>query len=100
MLGETYWELMRNIDHWLFELTLIFLFDVVIGMLAYPLFRKWLAAHDRRHHTASCGDVPMTITVPVELLNDIRYIKLAEAIEKCPDESIPHRGLPGHENCL
>lgn len=83
ILSETYWELMRNVDHWLFELTLIFIFDVMIGMLAYPLFRKWLAAHDRRHHRPhNCEDVPMTITVPVELLNDIRYIKLAKAIDK------------------
>lgn len=50
MLGETYWELMSNIDHWLFELTLLALFDGLIGALAWPLVKRWIKTHDRIHH--------------------------------------------------
>lgn len=56
MIAETYWELIRNLDHWAFEITLILIFDVILAGILYPLFRKWLVAHDIRHHGHSCED--------------------------------------------
>ena len=53
MLAETYIELLRDPAHWAFEITLILIFDVIIGMLAWPLFRKWLAHHDKVKHGAN-----------------------------------------------
>lgn len=56
MIGETYIELLTDPAHIMFELTLMLIFDVLIGMLAWPMFRKWLAAHDLRHHGHTCED--------------------------------------------
>lgn len=50
MLAETYWELLRDPAHWLFEITLIIVFDVLLAGLLYPAFKSWLANHDRIHH--------------------------------------------------
>ena len=45
MEHETFWSLARDLAHWEFELFLIFLFDVVLGVFIWPRFRKWI-----RHH--------------------------------------------------
>lgn len=50
MIAETYWELMKDPSHWLFELTLLALFDGLIGALAWPLVKRWIKTHDRIHH--------------------------------------------------
>lgn len=56
ILAETYWELMTDSAHWMMELTMLLIFDVVIGMIAWPLFKKWLQNHDERKHAhIHCG---------------------------------------------
>ena len=42
---ETFWTLLRNLPHWEFELFLMLLFDVVLGLLIWPWFRKWVLHH-------------------------------------------------------
>lgn len=42
---ETFWTLVRDLPHWEFELFLIFIFDVLIGLLVWPYIRKFT-----RHH--------------------------------------------------
>lgn len=57
-LSETYWELMRDPAHWLFEITLILIFDVIIGMVAWPFVKKWIKNHDEKKHAHQhCDDV-------------------------------------------
>jgi len=46
MEDETFWTLLGDIAHWEFELFLIFLFDVVIGLLIWPQIKKWLRHHE------------------------------------------------------
>lgn len=45
MEHETFWTLLGDLAHWEFELFLIFIFDVVIGILIWPHFKRWF-----RHH--------------------------------------------------
>lgn len=58
MVSETYWELMGNWPHWAFELTLMALFDIIIGMILWPFAKKWLQNHDTKKHAHEhCDDI-------------------------------------------
>lgn len=53
LLGaETYWELLRDPAHWLFELTLMGLVDGLLIGVGLRLFKRWLKRHDREVHGA------------------------------------------------
>jgi hypothetical protein len=43
---ETFFTLLKDPAHWLFELFLIFIFDGVIGMVLWPLLKKWSNHHE------------------------------------------------------
>jgi len=45
MQYETFWTLLRDPAHWQFELFLIFIFDVVIGLLIWPTLKRWFKHH-------------------------------------------------------
>lgn len=45
MEHETFWTLFKDIAHWEFELFLMFLFDVVIGILIWPRLKRWAKHH-------------------------------------------------------
>lgn len=45
MEQETFWTLLKDPAHWEFELFLIFIFDVLIGILIWPQIRRFF-----RHH--------------------------------------------------
>ena len=45
METETFWTLLHDSAHWEFELFLMFLFDVLIGMLIWPYIRKFFKHH-------------------------------------------------------
>jgi hypothetical protein len=45
MEHETFWTLLTDLAHWEFELFLIFIFDVLIGLVAWPYLKKFI-----RHH--------------------------------------------------
>jgi len=45
---ETFWTLLTNAAHWYFELFLMFLFDVVIGLAVWPFVRKHWKHHVTR----------------------------------------------------
>ena len=45
MEQETFFTLLRDPAHWQFELLLIFIFDVLIGVLIWPWFRKFIIHH-------------------------------------------------------
>lgn len=58
LLAETYLELMTDRSHLLFEVTLTFIQDVVIGLIIWPFAKKWLKAHDEKKHAhRHCEDV-------------------------------------------
>jgi hypothetical protein len=42
---ETFFSLLRDAAHWEFELFLILLFDVIIGILLMPLLKKYVHKH-------------------------------------------------------
>jgi len=42
---ETFWTLLSDKAHWEFELFLIFLFDVLIGLLIWPWVKKFIIHH-------------------------------------------------------
>lgn len=57
-LSETYIELLKDPAHWAFEITLIVIFDVLLGMVLWPFAKKWLKNHDARKHAHQhCEDV-------------------------------------------
>ncbi|MDB5254410.1 MAG: hypothetical protein JWL80_476 [Parcubacteria group bacterium] len=45
MEQETFWTLLRDLPHWEFELFLIFIFDVLIGLIIWPLFQRFTKHH-------------------------------------------------------
>ena len=45
MEHETFWTLLRDLPHWEFELFLIFIFDVLIGLLIWPTLKQWFKHH-------------------------------------------------------
>lgn len=45
MEQETFWTLLHDAAHWEFELFLMFIFDVVIGVLIWPHLKKFMIHH-------------------------------------------------------
>ena len=45
MEHETFWSLLSDPAHWLFELFLIVLFDVIIGVIIWPRIKKAILHH-------------------------------------------------------
>lgn len=45
MEHETFFTLMCSLPHWEFEIFLMFVFDILIGTLLWPLLRKWTNHH-------------------------------------------------------
>ncbi len=48
-MHETFWDLLKDPSHWYFELFLIVLFDVIIGLLIWPFIQKALTHHKSDH---------------------------------------------------
>lgn len=44
-MNETFWSLLHNSAHWEFELFLMFIFDVVIGLFLWPFISKHWKHH-------------------------------------------------------
>ena len=47
MSNETFWTLLKDSAHWEFELFLMFLFDVVLGLIIWPCVRKFGKHHQK-----------------------------------------------------
>ena len=45
MEGETFLTLLKDPAHWEFEIFLIIVFDVFLGILIWPRIRKFLSHH-------------------------------------------------------
>ena len=45
MEHETFWTLLADPAHWAFEIFLILIFDVIIGLLIWPWVNKFLIHH-------------------------------------------------------
>ncbi|MBI4155867.1 MAG: hypothetical protein HY507_01375 [Candidatus Zambryskibacteria bacterium] len=45
MEQETFWTLLGDLPHWEFELFLIFIFDVLLGLLIWPQIKKFTKHH-------------------------------------------------------
>jgi hypothetical protein len=66
---EDFWFLLHNLAHWEFELFLMFIFDVVLGLLLIPFGKRWLKKHDeKKHRHEHCEDVHQG-----ELFNEKTY---------------------------
>ena len=46
---ETFFDLLKDPAHWYFELLLIVIFDVIIGLLIWPFIQKALIHHKSDH---------------------------------------------------
>ena len=46
---ESFFDLVRDPAHWYFELLLIIIFDVVIGLLIWPFVQRALIHHKSDH---------------------------------------------------
>lgn len=46
MEHETFWSLLSDPAHWFFELFLMLIFDVLIGMIAWPRIKKAIVHHE------------------------------------------------------
>ena len=46
---ESFFDLVKDPAHWEFELLLIVIFDVVIGLLIWPFIQKALVHHKSDH---------------------------------------------------
>lgn len=46
---ETFWQLLKDPAHWGFELFLIFIFDVVVGLIVWPFVQKAIIHHKSDH---------------------------------------------------
>lgn len=58
ILAETYMELMTDKAHLMFEITLTVIQDVVIGIVLWPMAKKWIKKHDEKKHAHKhCVDV-------------------------------------------
>ena len=49
---ETFWSLLHDLAHWEFEMFLMILFDVVLGMLLWPFIKKHWEHHVARDKEA------------------------------------------------
>jgi uncharacterized membrane protein len=45
---ETFWDLMRSPAHWMFEIFLMVVFDLIIGALLWPFIKKHWSHHADR----------------------------------------------------
>ena len=45
MEHETFWTLLTDVAHWEFEIFLMLIFDVVIGILIWPRVKRWFQHH-------------------------------------------------------
>lgn len=50
ILAETAIELLKDYNHWIFEIVSSMTENIVLGLIALPLFRRWLKAHDAKKH--------------------------------------------------
>ena len=46
---QTFLDLLRDPAHWEFELFLIFVFDVIVGLIIWPYVQKALVHHKSDH---------------------------------------------------
>lgn len=46
MEQETFWTLLKDLPHWEFEIFLMLLFDVVIGLLIWPRVKMFFKHHE------------------------------------------------------
>lgn len=44
--SETFWTLLTDVAHWQFEIFLIILFDVIVGIIVWPWVRKFILHHE------------------------------------------------------
>lgn len=70
-LSETFIELLKDPNHWGFEIVTLIILDGIFLGLGYPLFKKWLANHDRKHHAKECD---YNGTDKSRLIDDSRHI--------------------------
>lgn len=46
---ETFFDLLKDPAHWEFEIFLIIIFDVIIGLIVWPFIQKALIHHKSDH---------------------------------------------------
>jgi hypothetical protein len=78
MEHETFWTLIKDVAHWEFEIFLMFIFDVLIGLIIWPFLRSFFVHHK--------SDDDKIAKLEKEVIKLERYIWLANP------EGIPYHG--------
>lgn len=55
LLAETFTELVKDPNHWYFEIMLMVIFDILIGAIAWPFIKSAIRRHDERKHPHKCA---------------------------------------------
>lgn len=58
MEHETFWTLLHDPAHWQFEIFIIVIFDVIIGLILWPIFVYFIWPKIKK----ACGHVPTNKT--------------------------------------
>lgn len=59
MIAETFTELIKDPNHWAFELVTSVVEFVIVGVIATPIVRWFIRNHDRTHHPKDIDIVKM-----------------------------------------
>ena len=79
MEKETFWTLLHDVAHWEFEIFLMFLFDIIIGLILWPIIIYFIWPKIQK----ACGCAVVHISDSQRILDleaDVR--KLKEALDK------------------
>lgn len=50
--AETYWSLVTDLAHWELEITIMIVFDGLVGAIAWPILKRYWTRH--HHHNSEC----------------------------------------------
>ena len=84
MEQETFWTLLRDVAHWEFELFLMLLFDVVIGLCLWPIIRYFVWPRIKK----ACGCVVIHKTDADRIAALERQVRQLRRRKKRADKSL------------
>ena len=70
MEHETFWTLIKDAAHWEFELFLIFIFDIIIGLFIWPYIRSF-----KKHHKSDDQKIANLEKELIELKDELKKRK-------------------------
>lgn len=56
VFAEAFTDLLRDPNHWGFEIIAAVVEFVIVGLILTPLIKRWIRTHDKVHHNHECED--------------------------------------------